>query len=287
LISSSRHTPIAKPNASVPANERWQAAYDAGFYEDDWDPMRALCAADVVYEDRRRLVLLSGGRDLMIASLRERARIGARADGRLVGTAGDRVSIGRSLWSGGPPDGRFEIEYLMVIEVDAAGLVTAMILFDLDDPGAAQREAWARWAAIDPGAAPWVQIIGDANDGFNARDLGRFRTLFADDIIVEDHRRTGFGRLEGADAYLQSIVVLWDLAPDQRIELGWFWPAVERHGAVITLRRAGTLADGGLFESDYLWLVLATRGRITRIEMFELEHVERATARLAELRPES
>jgi hypothetical protein len=56
------------------------------------------------------------------------------------------------LWSGGPSDGRFEIEYLSVVEVDEAGLVTAIVLFGADDARAAQREAWARWAAIDPAA---------------------------------------------------------------------------------------------------------------------------------------
>lgn len=48
---------------------------------------------------------------------------------------------------------------------------------------------------------------------------------------------------------------------------------------------AGTLADGGAFESDYLWLGIATGGRITRLELFEFEDLDRAKARLEELRP--
>jgi ketosteroid isomerase-like protein len=222
----------------------------------------------------------------MIASARERARSGGRPEFRLVGAAGDRVAVSRVLWSGGPPDGRWEVEYLAVIEFDEAGRMAATIFFDLDDTRAAQREAWARWAAIDPAAAPWVALFGAAVDGFDAQDGKRLRTLFADDFVADDHRRTGFGRIEGADAYLRSLEALWDLAPDQRIELGWVWHMVERHGVITTLRRFGTLADGGAFESEHLWLCIATGGRITRLELFEIEDLERAKARLKELRPD-
>jgi hypothetical protein len=161
-----------------------------------------------------------------------------------------------------------------------------MVMFDVDDPRAGQREAWARWAAIDPAAAPWTELLGAAVDGFEAHDRARLRTIFAADIVVEDHRRTGFGRIEGADAYLESLAPLWDLAPDHHAELGWFWPAVERHGVVTVLRRFGALADGGAFESEHLWLSTATGGRVTRLELFEMEDLDRALARLAELRPD-
>jgi class 3 adenylate cyclase/ketosteroid isomerase-like protein len=276
---------IAKPNVPF-ALERWLAAFDAGIASDDWDAMRDLCAAGMIFDDRRRLALLSGDRDLMIASARERERSGGRPEFRLVGTAGDRVAVSHVLWSGGPPEGRWEVEYLSVVESDEAGRLTAMIFFDLDDARAAQREAWGRWAAIDPCAAPWVSLIGAAVDFFDEQDGSRLRALFADDVVVDDHRRTGFGRIEGADAYLQSLAVLWDLAPDQRMELGWFWPAVERHGVITLLRRSGALAGGGAFESEHLWLCTATGGRITRLELFEVEDLERAKARLEELRPD-
>jgi hypothetical protein len=56
----------------------------------------------MISEDRRRLALLSGGRDLMIASARERVRNGGRVETRLVVMAGDRVGVSRALWFGGP-----------------------------------------------------------------------------------------------------------------------------------------------------------------------------------------
>ncbi len=277
---------IAKSNAAVATLERWRAAFDTAFDTDDWDAMRALYAPDMIWEDRRRMALLAGDRELFIASARERARTGARPEGWLVGTAGDRVAVSRVRFSGGPSGGRFEIEFLSVVEVDAAGLFTALLFFDLADARAAQREAWRRWAAIEPEVAPWVELVGAVVDAFHARDRERITARFADDIVVEDHRRTGFGRIVGADAYFETVAVLWDLAPDHHLELGWFWPAVEPHGVVTTLRRFGTLTDGGAFETDCLWLCIAAGGRITRAELFELEDLDKAVARLAELRPD-
>ncbi len=287
IRASERRDPlaaIAKPNAACATMDRWQATYDVAFETGDWEPMRALCAPDLVFDDRRRLALLSGDRDFMIASARERVAMDARPQRSLRGTAGDRVAIETILWSGGPPDGRFEIEYLGVIEVDESGLVAGMVMFDIDDARAAQREAWARWAAIDPAVAPHLALLSSAADAFNERDRSRVRAPYADDLIVEDHRRAGLGRLEGGDAYADSLAVLWELASVTTVELGWYWPAIAPDGALVTIRRTGDIAGGGPFESDYLYLFFHAQGRMTRVELFELEDLDAALARFEELR---
>jgi ketosteroid isomerase-like protein len=222
---------------------------------------------------------------MMIASLRERVASGARAERRLLGIAGERVAVGRMLWTGGPADGRFEIEYISVFEADESGLLSGVVIFELDDARAAQREAWARWAAIDPDVAPSVELLNEIIDAWNGRDRTALLARFADDLVVEDHRLAGIGRIEGAAAYVDANAVLWDLAPDQRIEFGWSWLAWDRHGLVATLRRVGTLADGGAFESEYVWLSLASGGRITHLELFEIDAHGAALARFEELRP--
>jgi ketosteroid isomerase-like protein len=238
----------------------------------------------MIFEDRQGFARLSGGSEMQIASLRERLASGSHARGRLMGTAGERVAVLRMLWSGGPSDGRFEIENLVLIEVDEAGLVSASILCGADDARGAQREAWARWTAIDPSVAATVALVGEANDAFNAQDRARLRALFADDIAVDDHRRTGMGRLDGGDAYVGSLAVLWDLAEMTRVELGWFWLACDLQGALYTIRRTGDVAGGGAFESDYLMLIRHARGRLTRIELFELDQLEQALVRFEALR---
>jgi ketosteroid isomerase-like protein len=278
---------IAKPSLAVAAFERWLGLFDAALDTDDWETVRLSCAAGMIFEDRRRLVLLSGDVELLIASARERVRAGARIASQLIGTAGDRVGIGRALWSGGPPDGRFEIEYLSVVEVDQAGLLAAMIFFDLDDARAAQREAWVRWSAIDPAAAAVAALIGELVDAFNERDPVKYRAVFADDLIVEDHRRTGMGRIEGADAYVASVVALWEVAPVSRVDAGWFWPECGRNGAITVVRRTGSVPrGGGDFESEYLYLCSVAGGRVTRVEFFETENLDAALARFEELRPD-
>jgi len=203
----------------------------------------------------------------------------ARPHRRPIGAAGNRVAIERLLWSGGPADGRFEIEYLDVIEVDESGLLTAIVLFDLDDARAAQREAWARWAAIDPGVKEPTTLLGAQVDAFNAQDPVGMRAVLAEDVVVEDHRRTGMGRLDGADAYADSVATLWNLASESGIDGGWIWPAYAPHGAVTVNRRFGALAGGGHYESEFLWLFTVGGGRITRVEMFEIEDVDAALAR--------
>jgi ketosteroid isomerase-like protein len=247
--------------------------------------MRALCAPGVVFEDRQRLSRVSGDRELMIASMRERVLTGARPEARVIGVVGDRIVLVRMLWTGGPADGRFEIEYLSLSEVDASGSIVACILFDPDDTRGAQREAWARWAAIDPASAALTTPSGEGIDAFNDHDRARFRATFADDLVLEDHRHAGLGRLS-VDGYVDSVAMLWELASESRLDGGWLWPAVERHGAITVNRSYGILADGGAYEREFLWLFTVARGRVTRGEMFEPEDLDVAVGRLAELRPD-
>ncbi|MDX2167876.1 MAG: nuclear transport factor 2 family protein, partial [Deltaproteobacteria bacterium] len=268
--------PLTAANAATATIERWRLGISDGGA--DWEALRASLAPGLVFEDRQGFARLVGDRAMMIASLRERVASGARPDVQLVGTAGERVAIVRMLWTGGPADGRFEIEYVSVTEADAAGLVIACILFAADDRRGAQREAWARWATIEPAAGAPTTLFGAVLDTANAHDLARYRALFAADVVVED-RRHGL-RIAGRDDYAAQVAQLWEHAPDARIDGGWFWPAVAPHGAVTIARRSGALAD------EFLWLFTVDDGRIARIEVFGLDDVDAARARLAELRPD-
>jgi hypothetical protein len=95
------------------------------------------------------------------------------------------------------------------------------------------------------------------------------------------------GRIDGPDAYLASVAALGELVSTATAALGWHWPALAPHGALTAARLSGTLAaSGGEFESIYLYLFTISRGRIARIELFELEQLDAALARFEELRGE-
>jgi ketosteroid isomerase-like protein len=143
-----------------------------------------------------------------------------------------------------------------------------------------------RWAALDPVVAPSVALLLGSIDAFNAQDRDRLRALYSTDLVVEDHRHAGMGRIEGADAYVDSVAVLWDLASIARLECT-IPPVMGPHGGVALVRRTGDVAGGGPFESEYLNVFVIADGRVTRSELFELEDREIALARFAELVPDA
>ena len=264
---------------------RWEATFDYGSATGDWNAMRALCAPGMVFDDRRRLALLSGDCELLIASARERLAIGARPLSRLVGVAGDRVILQNMLWSGGPPDGRFEIEYLAVQEADEAGSLAAIVLFDIDDWRDAQREFWKRWSTIDPSVVSITRAVDRVMDAWNGRDRDLLLAVLAENVVVNDHRHSGIGHVEGAEAYAETVDVLWRLVPETRSEGGNVWLASAADRGVLYTRRIGIVAAaGGEYESEYFTLVLLDGERIRRLEIFEIDDADAAIARFDELR---
>jgi ketosteroid isomerase-like protein len=275
---------LLRPNAASAALDRLQACFEAG----DWAGVRALAAPGAQFEDRRRHARLSGDADWWLSDLRQiaGAEIGdLRYSRRLVAPAGDRVCLERVLWTGGPADGRIEIEYLWLAEVDEAGRLVAGVVFDLDDRRVAVREGTARWLARDAAAAAVGRPVVEIFEALSNRDPARVRANLADDLVVHDRRRIGMGLLEGADAWLESIVALWELAT----EVEWtplFHLALGRHGLVGVGEISGTLRGGGAFEVLGVSLFTVAGGRINRFELFELEDADAALARFAELRPD-
>ena len=111
------------------------------------------------------------------------------------------------------------------------------------------------------------------------------RASLADDVVVNEHGLVGLGLVEGGDAYVESLAAFWRLVPDLRIYAG-FELAREGYGGVGAIRIVGTLPEGGAFEIPNVVVQIVARGRITRIESFEIEDVDAALARFAELKPD-
>jgi hypothetical protein len=179
----------------------------------------------------------------------------------------------------------WERESLTVEEVDAEGRIVAVIIFDVEDRAAASDELVERHArsTFPPALADRIVEMIRAR---RSRDLTRFRASLSDGFYFDDHRRTGFGRVEGADAYTAAVAAFFELSPDLTIGEPLYYLAVERYGALYVGHTFGTLAEGGEFETVYVAIVLYGNDRPLGAELFELEDLERARARFAELSAE-
>jgi hypothetical protein len=186
--------------------------------------------------------------------------------------------LGPSSTPDAPP---VEVEQLAVWEADADGRLAAVIAFDPDDLRAASAEMLERYARSHE-ARGIPAALFEAQRAVNAHDLNGIRASLSDDFILNDHRRTGFGRL-GKEDYLASLAALFEQAPDVSAETLYI-VALEPHGMLMVARNFGKLREGGEFESPYLRIMLHQGDRLVGVEMFELDHLDRARARFEALR---
>jgi hypothetical protein len=255
--------------------DQLQKAREAG----DWDGHDRLCSPAMIFDDRRRGIRLSGDRELYLANSR---LLSARPSRTLLATTGERLALERVCWDGSDDDSPFEIELLQVWEVDADGCIVALILFDPDARRAARVEmierSFQHVADLLPTAgieAMRVFIID--------HDLERLRARLPDDFFLDDHRRTGVGRIDGADAFIESLAALFGEAPDLLAET-LYSVAAGPHGILEMARMFGTLAaSGGAFESFYARLWIFAGDRLAGIEMYEPEDLDLARARFEQL----
>jgi len=265
------------PNAATRSWDRWDAANAAG----DFGAVRALYNPDHRLDDRRRLMRMTVGLDGTLSTERFMIEGGWRGRRTVLATAGDRLVLVRVVWTTGESGADSEIEMLEVDEVDRDGRFIVAVTFDPDDRRAASAELLDRYARSDE--VRWPPAMLEAFRAINDHDLDRFRATLADDFVFYDRRRTGVGRIVGADDYVASIRPLFEEAPDFFTD-NLYVVAEEAHGSLSVSRTFGTLATGGEFESVFVRLVLYRDDRMVAVEQFELEDLDVARARFEELR---
>ena len=123
----------------------------------------------------------------------------------------------------------------------------------------------------------------DVARAWNDHDLVRLRSLLPDDFYLDDHRRTGVGRVQGADAYVDSIAALYELSHDIRTDVLYGVAAAE-HGLISVTRWHGTNQEGGEFEAVYVLFGVVRQGWLAGMEIFEFDDLDAALARFEELR---
>src|SRR5207244_9041730 len=224
-----------------------------------------------------------GDRDMVLASTRVTAASGGRVSRTLLATSGDRLALERFRFTRAD-DAPFEVDTLHLTEVDAEGRVVAVIVFDPDDRRAASLELLDRHARSD--AARWAPAAFFAfRRALIEHDLARVRAALPDDFVFHDHRRTGPGRIDGADGYIRWVATLFEESPDAIIEC-MYEVATAKHGFLAVAHTFGTLAEGGAFEFFPVLLELFRGDQIAGAELFELEDLDVARARFEELRPD-
>jgi class 3 adenylate cyclase/ketosteroid isomerase-like protein len=267
------------PNAAMHANERRSRAMETR----DWAAYEALCSPTLEFDDRRKAALTTGGRDMLMASVRLIGEARARKERTVLATAGDRLALEHVRWVGAEDRVPFEAEALSLTEVDTEGRIIAVVSFDPDDRRAANLELVDRLAR---GSGRDVSALLEWRRGMLSGDLERIRAALPDDFVYHDHRRSGPGRLETLDAYVAWVGSLFRQSPDA-INEHMYEVAAGRHAMVSVSHAFGTLPEGGAFESVFVNLIHLERGRPVGVEVFELENLDVARARFEELRPEA
>ncbi|OBF12263.1 hypothetical protein A5730_05190 [Mycobacterium sp. ACS4054] len=268
-------------NAASQMHKRLQSVFAAR----DWDTMSAVMADDIRLDDRRRTVN-SGIREGSAAILEEMSatvRIGVKTmTSDVVAVRGDRLALCRSqTWGRDTGPEAFHTDVFDVFELDAAGKVSARIVFDLDDFDAAVAELDARYLAGEASAHSHTwSLVTEAFAALNQRRIPKTTP----DWASIDHRRLASIGSGDLGAYLLAS---WELSPKSQIYVA----AVHRLssvGAVLTHVAIGTSPDGFDAEWQVIDVMIFDGDQISRSELFDETDLDAALARLDELsRPTS
>ncbi len=172
-------------NAASLMGDRFLAHFAAG----DWDAMAEILADNLSNEDRRRVVSTGvfDGRDAQMANTRAIAELWSTNMTRTVlATRGRNLSLARIALSDSEEQAAgFLTEFHCVLEISADDLITAIIVFDLDDFDAAIAELDARYLAGEAAAhsETWL-VIAEACAALNRGDI----PATAPDLADIDHR---------------------------------------------------------------------------------------------------
>ena len=228
--------------------------YEHAFPARDWSWFRAALAEDIVNDDRRPTVSSgrSVGREEAIALTEALASVGfATLTHTLIAIRGERIVLFRRVFH--KADG-FDLEVLVVMELDDAGQVAHNVLFDPDDLPAALFELDRRYAAGEGAEhADVIKVLADGYAAMNRRDLDAWAVIHSPDHAGHDHTPIGFGEL-GTQGYAEYLQAALEQVPDLV-----FVPAtleVQARVALVSVPVRGATPEGFEFESD---IVIVTR----------------------------
>ena len=250
---------------------------------EDWEELALSYAADVVFDDRRPgMSTLTIGRETMLANVRAVLDSGTFENVHTpIAVRGERCALFRYEFL----SAAYEVDLLVLNEVDERGVVRATVIFDADDLDGAFAELEARYIAGEaaPHAGVYRACVRMA-DLTNARDWDGLLALWSDDLVIVDHRPGSFGHVEDRDEFLRFVRGLHDLVPDtivRRLVIH----RLDARGCVALARHGGTSAGGGAVEIVFLFILIVRDDHIARFEQFPAHALDEALQRFAELGP--
>jgi DNA-binding SARP family transcriptional activator len=253
----------------------------------DYDAAADAYAEDAVTEERRSGVRQTlRGREELGRALRAVGALGVVGfQTEVVATRGDRLAL-LHMRAAGPDHGTgaFEAHILDVCEIDDAGRLVRSVVFDEDALDAAFAELDAMY--LDGEGAPYAATLRPLfalAPAYNARAWDRYGPLFADDVVIVDHRPASLGTLRGQEA-IRALQARVELAPSMRSHV----IAVEAvdHGTVFAvsgIRGYWDRLDSGVDVMTSNVYTVA-EGRVQRLEMLWTDDRDAAFARFDELR---
>ncbi|MEM6106015.1 BTAD domain-containing putative transcriptional regulator [Mycobacterium sp. 050272] len=251
----------------------------------DWVAVAEVLADDISTDDRRSVVNagIRRGRDAEIANMKAVRDIGSTkatswSPATVIAIRGNRLALCRAEILG--PDQAFNIEMLLVTEVDPDGRIVTHVVFDLDDIDAAFEELDVRYLAGEAAehAHTW-SVIAEVPARFNRRELP---PTIPDPPYI-DHRPLVSS--EGAEL-AASIRAVWDITSDASVHIEAVRQLSER-GAVFTEVLNMTSREGLDAEVRMIMMFIVEAGLISRVEVFDEADLDVARARFEELQPQS
>ncbi len=246
----------------------------------DWEAIGLIWADNIVFDDRRPgMRTVTTGREAMLVNAR--ATYDTETLVTPIAVRGERVALYRVQFVA--PG--YEVECLVVNDLDEHGVVRAVVNFEPDDLDGAFAELDARYLAGEGARfAPVIRVHAAAADAFNRRDWDALRAFDAPDIAIVDHRSGQFGMYDGRDDFIADIPAMIELTPDLRTRIVAVYP--DHHGAVSVVHNTARTADGGPIENTMISVSVIENGVSMRVEYFAEDELAAARARLAELAPE-
>ncbi len=246
----------------------------------DFTRNHALLGERASHEDRRTgMRTRIDGKDAIVEQLRVVAGLGGpvRLSNLPIATRGNRLALVINRWYSADEAVDFEVEILILVEIDEEDRIERVIVFDAEDLDAAFAELEERYLAGEGAAqSDLIRREAAAVQALNERDWERLSNLFLPDARVVDHTPVGRGDMS-VDEWIASHDALVDLTEELCCRVVAMH-AVTDHLVHSEPHNRGVSRDGGEIDVAYQMVTEHRDGHVARMDLFAAENLDAAKA---------